>query len=78
MARPVHDSSHRFGRAFEGCLHSPIWPVAHPAADAVFDRDPPIVSSIIADPAIFGNGNTFPQVYDTLGRLIFVNLTIKL
>jgi outer membrane receptor protein involved in Fe transport len=44
----------------------------------VFDRDPPIVSSIIADPAIFGNGNTFPQVYDVLGRVFFFNLAIKL
>lgn len=44
----------------------------------IFDKDPPIVSSIIADPAIFGNGNTFPQVYDTLGRLLFLNLAIKL
>ena len=43
----------------------------------VFDKDPPIVSSIIADPAIFGNGNTFPQIYDTLGRLVFINLTAK-
>ena len=41
------------------------------------DKDPPIVSSVIAGPAIFGNGNTFPQLYDTLGRLIFVNLTAK-
>ena len=44
----------------------------------VFDRDPPIVSSIIADPAIFGNGNTFPGIYDSLGRLVFFNLAIKL
>ena len=41
------------------------------------DKDPPIVSSSIAGPAVFGNGNTFPQVYDTLGRFIFVNLTAK-
>jgi len=39
----------------------------------IFDKDPPIVSSILADPAIFGNGNTFPQMYDTLGRLVFVS-----
>jgi outer membrane receptor protein involved in Fe transport len=44
----------------------------------VFDKDPPIVSSIIADPAIFGNGNTFPQVYDTLGRVFFFNLAMKI
>ena len=39
----------------------------------IFDKDPPIVSSVLADPAIFGNGNTFPQMYDTLGRLVFVS-----
>src|SRR6266496_1454383 len=39
----------------------------------IFDKDPPIVSSALADPSIFGNGNTFPQLYDTLGRLVFVN-----
>jgi outer membrane receptor protein involved in Fe transport len=44
----------------------------------LFDRDPPIVSSILADPAIFGNGNTFPGMYDTLGRTIFIALSIKL
>jgi outer membrane receptor protein involved in Fe transport len=43
----------------------------------IFDKDPPIVSSILADPAIFGNGNTFPQMYDTLGRLVFVNAVAK-
>ena len=43
----------------------------------IFDVDPPIVSNTTADPSIFGNGNTFPQVYDTLGRLLFVNLTMK-
>jgi outer membrane receptor protein involved in Fe transport len=44
----------------------------------IFDKDPPIVSSVIADPIYFGNGNTFPQIYDTLGRMIFLNLAIKL
>jgi outer membrane receptor protein involved in Fe transport len=43
----------------------------------IFDRDPPIVSNAAADPSIFGNGNTFPQIYDALGRLVFVNLTMK-
>jgi outer membrane receptor protein involved in Fe transport len=43
----------------------------------LFDKDPPIVSGGAADPSIFGNGNTFPQVYDALGRLIFMNLTMK-
>jgi outer membrane receptor protein involved in Fe transport len=43
----------------------------------IFDQDPPIVSSTAADASIFGNGNTFPQTYDALGRLIFMNLTMK-
>jgi outer membrane receptor protein involved in Fe transport len=43
----------------------------------VFDKDPPILdNSYIATPP-FGNGNTFPQVYDALGRFIFVGATIK-
>ena len=44
----------------------------------LFDRDPPLVSSGTADPSVFGNGNTFPQTYDALGRLIFLNLVVKL
>jgi outer membrane receptor protein involved in Fe transport len=43
----------------------------------IFDRDPPIVTNTLADPSIFGNGNTFPQMYDTLGRLVFVNAVAK-
>jgi iron complex outermembrane recepter protein len=27
--------------------------------------------------ASFGNGNTYPQVYDALGRRIFLNATYK-
>jgi iron complex outermembrane receptor protein len=27
--------------------------------------------------AVFGNGNTYPQVYDAMGRHIFLNLTAK-
>jgi len=43
----------------------------------IFDRDPPIVSSTAAGPSVFGNGNAFPQTYDALGRLVFMNLTMK-
>jgi outer membrane receptor protein involved in Fe transport len=43
----------------------------------LLDKDPPIVSSVLADPAINGNGNTFPSTYDTLGRTIFIGLTAK-
>lgn len=43
----------------------------------LFDRDPPVVDAInipIAGPP-YGNGNTFPGVYDSLGRNVFVGLT---
>ena len=43
----------------------------------LFDKDPPIVSNVAADPSLYGNGNTFPGTYDTLGRQIFLNLTMK-
>jgi len=42
----------------------------------LFDKDPPITDSSIAGPAA-GNGNTYPQVYDALGRRIFISLTAK-
>lgn len=38
----------------------------------VLDKDPPL-SGLVA--AAFGNGNTYPQVYDALGRRVFLNLT---
>ncbi|HEY5338370.1 MAG TPA: TonB-dependent receptor, partial [Rhizomicrobium sp.] len=51
----------------------------HAGVSNVFDKDPPELDSnslgVSAPP--FGNGNTFPQVYDSLGRLIFVGATIK-
>jgi iron complex outermembrane receptor protein len=43
----------------------------------VFDKDPPIVDQLnigLSSPPV-GNGNTFPGVYDTLGRVFFVGLT---
>jgi iron complex outermembrane receptor protein len=44
--------------------------------DNLFDKDPPIISSSIAGPA-FGNGNTYPQVYDALGRKLFVSVQYR-
>ena len=38
------------------------------------DKDPPL-SGVVA--AVYGNGNTYPQVYDAMGRHIFLNLTAK-
>jgi iron complex outermembrane receptor protein len=39
----------------------------------VLDKDPPVLASLSLPPPFF-NGNTYPQVYDTLGRYLFVNL----
>ncbi|MEH6437772.1 TonB-dependent receptor domain-containing protein [Massilia sp. DD77] len=38
----------------------------------LLDKDPP-VTGVVA--AVFGNGNTYPQVYDAMGRHVFLNLT---
>jgi iron complex outermembrane receptor protein len=41
----------------------------------LFDKDPPILATNALPPPFF-NGNTYPQVYDTLGRYVFANLKI--
>ena len=41
----------------------------------VLDKDPPILTTTAFPPPFF-NGNTYPQVYDTLGRYVFANLKI--
>jgi iron complex outermembrane receptor protein len=43
----------------------------------VLDKDPPILATTSLAPPFF-NGNTYPQVYDTLGRYVFANLKIDL
>ena len=51
--------------------------VVRAGVNNLFDLDPPIVDSnnlAISGPP-FGNGNTFPGFYDSLGRNIFVGLT---
>ena len=40
----------------------------------VTDKDPPVVGQSNC-PSVFCNGNTFPQVYDTLGRYVFAGIT---
>lgn len=40
----------------------------------IFDIQPPVIGSGEL-PGTVGNGNTFPQVYDALGRYIFVGVT---
>jgi len=44
-------------------------------ANNILDTDPPTSDNNIAA-APFGNGNTFPQVYDALGRYIFAGFTV--
>ncbi|MGJ8668710.1 MAG: TonB-dependent receptor domain-containing protein [Oceanococcus sp.] len=39
----------------------------------ILDRDPPVIGDAL--PGIVGNGNTFPQVYDALGRYVFLGVT---
>ncbi len=34
----------------------------------ILDKDPPISSSV----GTTGNGNTYPQLYDALGRFVFI------
>jgi outer membrane receptor protein involved in Fe transport len=41
----------------------------------VFDKEPPLVGSVAGGTAIYFNGNTYPTVYDALGRYAFVGLT---
>lgn len=40
----------------------------------LFDKDPPLIAGSDFGSA-FVNGNTYPQVYDTLGRYVFLNIT---
>jgi iron complex outermembrane recepter protein len=41
----------------------------------LFDRDPPIIGSQSGGASAFFNGNTFPVVYDALGRFLFMGIT---
>lgn len=42
-------------------------------ANNVLDRSPPVIGSNNL-PSTSGNGNTFPQVYDSLGRFVFAEV----
>ncbi len=41
----------------------------------LLDKDPPVTT--LNGPSNFGNGNTFPQVYDALGRRVFLAASFK-
>ncbi|WP_443750967.1 TonB-dependent receptor domain-containing protein [Asticcacaulis solisilvae] len=56
------------------------WDVGHGIAlrggiNNLFDKAPPAISAGLL--SSFGNGNTYPGVYDPLGRMLFVGLTAK-
>lgn len=51
------------------------WMTVTAGINNLFDKDPPLTAQ--SGPSIFGNGNTFPQVYDALGRRVFVTLSAK-
>lgn len=43
----------------------------------LFDKDPPIASTNATAAAGSANGNTYPQVYDSNGRFIYLNVTAR-
>ena len=48
----------------------------------MFDKDPPIIAAgllgAFGNSNSFGNGNTYPGVYDPMGRVFFVGATVTL
>ncbi|TCP33357.1 TonB-dependent receptor [Sphingomonas sp. BK235] len=47
-------------------------------ANNLLDREPPSLSQTAAPIGSFGNGNTYPGIYEPLGRYIFAGLTIDM
>jgi iron complex outermembrane receptor protein len=43
----------------------------------VFDKSPPLVGAGEIGNGIFGENNTYPQIYDSLGRYIHMSVTAK-
>lgn len=44
-------------------------------ANNVFDKAPPVVGGQVLT-GVFGSGNTYPQIYDALGRYMFAGITV--
>ncbi|WP_246847984.1 TonB-dependent receptor domain-containing protein [Sphingomonas beigongshangi] len=44
-------------------------------ATNLFDRNPPAIDTNLL--TVFGNGNTYPGVYDVIGRRLFAGATVK-
>jgi outer membrane receptor protein involved in Fe transport len=47
-------------------------------ANNLLDREPPVLSATAAPIGSFGNGNTYPGIYEANGRYVFVGLTIDM
>jgi len=44
-------------------------------ANNIFDKAPPVLGTA-ALVGVYGNGNTYPQIYDALGRYMFAGVTV--
>ncbi|MBJ7414573.1 MAG: TonB-dependent receptor [Niveispirillum sp.] len=55
--------------------YSPIENLSFSAGvNNIFDRDPPLSSALAS---VTGNGNTYPGVYDSMGRYVFMGAQVK-
>jgi len=68
--------------AFDWIDLSGTWDIGHgislrAGVTNLFDKKPPLVDINLA-PASVDSGNTFPSVYDAVGRFIFGGVTVKL
>jgi len=57
---------------FAGTWAVKDWAAFRFGVNNALDKDPPLSASV----GTTGNGNTFPQTYDALGRYVFVGLTL--
>jgi hypothetical protein len=42
----------------------------------VLDKDPPSISDDTGGNQVYAEDNTFASVYDTMGRYIYINVTV--
>ena len=59
-----------------GAMHVGDHTTVRLGVNNLFDKAPPVIGSSDL-PSISGNGNTFPQIYDSLGRYIFGEVTVQ-
>jgi iron complex outermembrane recepter protein len=74
---PAHDRIDSFSY-FDLALSADVTEMAtfRVGVNNILDKDPPIIGQQ-SQSAVFANGNTYPQVYDTLGRYIYVGATFS-